>query len=72
MGNNLKTTLAEADARLVMKGYINDGTLQPDTLVREWPHIDATEADALVAGLEDDGTEASPQAERPKEEWAEV
>ncbi len=59
----LQTTIAEADARLHMVGYVNDGTLEPDTIVREWKHIDATHADTLIQGLEDDGTEADPKVD---------
>ena len=55
--------LGEADARLVMVGYAGDGNLQPDSIVREWKHVDATVADKLISELQDDGTEVNPKVD---------
>ena len=49
MGNNLYTTVAEADARLVSER--GDVLVAGDILTREWPLIDATYADGLMAAL---------------------
>ena len=56
MGNNLKTTIPEADARLVQqRGDVwiahQDSNEEAITLMREWPNIDASVADTLVITL---------------------
>lgn len=44
----LKTTIPESEARLV--DWTKNTSTKTVTLIRQWPDIDATEADALVAG----------------------
>ena len=61
MGNNLYTTVAEADARLV--GERGDVLVAGDILTREWPFVDATYADGLMATLLLTKTVTSPLAD---------